>query len=207
MDTHSSNPCSSCANCVSFGFFFSGEPLLVHDQVIPGLHVSFRSFSWEEHSISIPSPSSTSNFNNYHPPGTPGSVQHPWFPSTYLFNVPCLFCRQQELKRLAPIQNAGNRYLGIQFRSLSIHPKELNHWASCPISGRKFPRMLFSFSKSQGSRFKSHEEARSHPHPNTHPPFPQHCFLVRILFPVYEPACGWCWSRVSHTAKASAPGV
>lgn len=66
------------------------------------------------------------------------------------------------------------------------------------ISGRKFPRMLFSFSKSRGSRFKSHEEARSHPHPNFHPPFPQHCFLVRILFPDYEPACGWCWSEQSQ---------
>ena len=48
-------------------------------------------------------------------------------------------------------------------------PKELNHWASCPISGRKFPRMLFSFSKSWGSRLKSHKGARSHPHPPTLP--------------------------------------
>lgn len=29
--------------------------------------LAFRSFSWEEHSISIPSPSSISNFNNNHP--------------------------------------------------------------------------------------------------------------------------------------------
>lgn len=172
--------------------------------MIPGLHISFQSFSWEEHSISIPSPSSTSNFNNNHPSGTPGSVQHPWFPSTCL-TCHAYFADNKSLKDLT------------QVKMLVTDTQESNSGLSQSISKSSTTgqAVLFLGGNSQGCSFLSqrvrvadsnHTKEQDHTHTHAHPAFPQHCFLVRIPFPVYEPACGWCWSTVSHRATASAPG-
>lgn len=188
-----------------FWVLFSGEPWRVHDQVIPGLHVSFQSFSWEEHSISIPSPSSTSNFNNNHP------LAHQVLCSILGFRqLTCLTCHayfadNKSLKDLP------------QVKMLITDTQESNSGLSrsIPKSSTTGQAALFLGGNSQGCSFLSqrvgvadsnHTKKQDH----THTPTPTHpspsTASCQILFPDYEPACGWCWSRLSHTAKASAPG-
>lgn len=136
--------------------------------MIPGLHVSFQSFSWEAYSISIPSPSSTPNFNNNHPSGIPGSVQHPWFPSTYL-TCHAYFSDNKSLKDLP------------QVKMLVTDTQESDSGLSqsIPKSSTTGQAALFLGGNSQGCSFLSqrvrvadsnHTKEQDHTH--THTPTP-----------------------------------
>lgn len=103
------------------------------------------------------------------------------------------------------------RHPGIHFRSPVIHPKDLNHWASCSFSGRKFLRTPFPFPKScsGGGRFKVTRRNKTSPTLHTPPALPPAVLLGQDPFVNLHT---YLWVSLvsgespSHTAMASAPG-